>query len=60
MRPVCSTWGTVRFLTCPVTDCKAKPSIKKAVAFHIPLRVGVFTFCPPVATGIVGLICGCV
>ena len=54
--------GTLMFVTCSVTGCKTKPFIKEAVPFYILLLVVLllFTFCPPVTTGIVKLIYGAV
>ena len=54
--------GTLMFVTCSVTGCKTKPFIKEAVPFYILLLVVLllFTFCPPVTTGIVKLIYGSV
>ena len=54
--------GTLMFVTCAVTGCKTKPFIKEAVPFYILLLVvlALFTFVPPVTTGIVQLIYGSV
>ncbi len=54
--------GTLMFVTCAVTGCKTKPFIKEAVPFYILLLVVLllFTFVPPVTTGIVQLIYGSV
>ena len=54
--------GTLMFVTCSVTGCKTKAFIKEAVPFYILLLVVLllFTFCPPVTTGIVKLIYGAV
>lgn len=54
--------GTLMFVTCSVTGCKTKPFIKEAVPFYILLLVVLilFTFVPPVTTGIVQLIYGSV
>ena len=54
--------GTLMFVTCSVTGCKTKPFIKEAVPFYILLLVvlALFTFVPPVTTGIVQLIYGSV
>ena len=54
--------GTLMFVTCSVTGCKTKTFIKEAVPFYILLFVVLmlFTFCPPVTTGIVQLTYGSV
>ena len=54
--------GTLMFVTCSVTGCKTKSFIREAVPFYILLLVVLilFTFVPPVTTGIVQLIYGSV
>ena len=54
--------GTLMFVTCSVTGCKTKTFIKEAVPFYILLLIVLllFTFVPPVTTGIVQLIYGAV
>ena len=54
--------GKLMFVTCSVTGCKTKPFIREAVPFYILLLIVLilFTFVPPVTTGIVQLIYGSV
>ena len=54
--------GTLMFVTCSITKCKTAAFIREAVPFYILLLVVLllFTFCPPVTTGIVKLIYGAV